>query len=54
VIVSHRFSTVAGADRIVVLERGRVVQSGSHSALMGDPGRYAELYAIQADAYTAT
>jgi len=54
VIVSHRFSTVTGADRIVVLDRGRVVQCGSHSALMRDPGRYAELYAIQAAAYTAT
>lgn len=51
VIVSHRFSTVAGADLILVMESGRLVEFGSHATLMSHRGRYAELYGIQADAY---
>jgi len=51
VIVSHRFSTVAGADLILVMESGRVVECGDHDALMTLGGRYAELFGIQADAY---
>ena len=51
-IVSHRFSTVAGADQILVLERGRLIEAGSHAELLADSGsRYAELYGLQADAY---
>jgi ABC transporter fused permease/ATP-binding protein len=42
-IIAHRLSTVMGADRVVVLERGRVVQSGSHAALMGQEGLYRRL-----------
>jgi ATP-binding cassette subfamily B protein len=49
--VSHRFSTVRMADLIVVLEAGRVVESGSHDELVGANGRYAELYRLQADRY---
>ncbi|WP_426505508.1 hypothetical protein ACPPVO_47485 [Dactylosporangium sp. McL0621] len=52
VIVSHRFSTVAGADLILVLDRGRLVEQGAHEELLAAGGRYAELYAIQAIAYT--
>ena len=53
VIVSHRFSTVAGADLILVLDRGRLVESGTHAELHSlDGGRYADLYGIQATAYT--
>ncbi|HEX6683455.1 MAG TPA: ABC transporter ATP-binding protein [Candidatus Limnocylindrales bacterium] len=52
VIISHRFSTVTGADRILVLERGHLVEQGSHDELVAAAGRYAELYAIQADAYS--
>ncbi len=51
VLVSHRFSTVRMADLIVVLEGGRVVETGTHDALLGAAGRYAELYALQAQRY---
>jgi ATP-binding cassette subfamily B protein len=51
VLVSHRFSTVRMADRIVVLDGARVAQAGSHAELMAAGGPYAELYAIQAAAY---
>jgi ATP-binding cassette subfamily B protein len=51
VLVSHRFSTVRMADLIVVVEAGRVVESGSHDELVGANGRYAELYRLQADRY---
>ncbi|ADO69461.1 ABC transporter ATP-binding protein [Stigmatella aurantiaca] len=42
-IIAHRLSTVMGADRVLVLEGGNVVQSGSHSALMGQEGLYRRL-----------
>lgn len=51
VLVSHRFSTVRMADLIVVLDGGRVVESGSHADLMAAKGRYAELYSLQAQRY---
>jgi ABC-type multidrug transport system fused ATPase/permease subunit len=51
VVVSHRFSTVTGADLILVLERGRLVESGTHQGLLAKSGRYADLYGIQATAY---
>jgi ATP-binding cassette, subfamily B, bacterial len=50
-LVSHRFSTVRMADLIVVLDGARVVETGSHEALMARGGPYAELYEIQAAAY---
>jgi ATP-binding cassette, subfamily B, bacterial len=50
-LVSHRFSTVRMADLIVVMQGSAVVQVGSHDELIGQPGPYAELYTIQADAY---
>src|SRR3712207_4745276 len=50
ILVSHRFSTVRMADRIVVLEHGRVVELGSHEELMARGGLYAELYELQARA----
>ena len=54
VIVSHRFSTVAGADLILVLDGGRLIESGTHAQLAAIPGgRYADLYGIQASAYAA-
>jgi ATP-binding cassette subfamily B protein len=51
ILVSHRFSTVRMADFIVVLHGARVVESGTHEALMSKGGHYAELYRIQAAAY---
>ena len=51
ILVSHRFSTVRMADLIVVLDGARVVEVGSHEALLAKHGQYAELYGIQAAAY---
>jgi ATP-binding cassette, subfamily B, bacterial len=51
ILVSHRFSTVRMADQIVVLNGARVVEVGTHEALMTKGGQYAELYGIQAAAY---
>lgn len=49
-LVSHRFSTVRMADRIVVLDGGRVKETGSHAELVAQGGLYAELYSLQAHA----
>ncbi|HCI82502.1 MAG TPA: ABC transporter permease, partial [Ktedonobacter sp.] len=49
--ISHRFSTVRLADRILVLENGSILENGSHSQLMALDGRYAELFNLQAEAY---
>ena len=51
ILVSHRFSTVRMADFIVVLRGSRLIESGTHEALMTKGGHYAELYRIQAAAY---
>ncbi len=50
-LISHRFSTVRAADRIFVLEQGRVVEQGNHEQLMARRGLYAELFTLQANAY---
>jgi ATP-binding cassette subfamily B protein len=51
VLVSHRFSTVRMADLIVVVDEGRIVEAGSHDALMEKDGVYAELFTLHAAAY---
>jgi ATP-binding cassette subfamily B protein len=51
VLVSHRFSTVRMADRIVVLDQSRIVEEGTHTELLGRRGLYAELYELQARSY---
>ncbi|MFD0040527.1 ABC transporter ATP-binding protein [Streptomyces anulatus] len=51
VIISHRFSTVRHADRIVVVEYGRVLEQGTHDSLMRADGRYAELFRLQAQRF---
>ena len=51
VLVSHRFSSVREADRIVVLREGRVDDTGTHDELLARGGLYAELYTLQAQAY---
>ncbi len=48
ITIAHRLSTIAHADRIVVLEKGEVVEEGSHDALLAREGRYASLWARQA------
>src|SRR3984893_7765591 len=52
VYISHRFSTVRRADRIIFLEHGRLVVEGTHAELMRLDGRYARLFRMQAAAYT--
>ncbi|MBT0993730.1 ABC transporter ATP-binding protein/permease [Cellulomonas sp. DKR-3] len=52
VFVTHRMSTVRLADRIVVLDAGRVVEHGTHAELLAAGGRYAQLWALQFRAYT--
>src|SRR5438105_3651881 len=52
VYISHRFSTVRRADRIIFLEHGRLVEEGTHEALIQLNGRYARLFRMQAAAYT--
>ena len=51
ILISHRFSTVRMADEIVVLERGRVTERGTHQALMQRAGQYARLFTLQAAGY---
>lgn len=50
-VISHRFSSVRHADRIIVLEAGRVIETGTHEELIHLGGLYAELFALQAAAY---
>ena len=51
VLISHRFSTVRMADRILVLEGGTLLEEGSHQELLAKKGRYAELFELQAKGY---
>jgi ATP-binding cassette subfamily B protein len=50
-LITHRFNTVKFADRIVVVEDGKVLEDGTHAALMRLGGRYREMFMAQADAY---
>ena len=47
-IIAHRLSTVRMADRIITIERGRIVEDGSHEELIRSGGRYATLHRLQA------
>jgi len=51
ILITHRFSTVKNADKILMLENGRIIEQGSHKELMQVNGKYAELYTMQAKRY---
>ncbi len=51
IIISHRFSTVRNADRVLVLNDGKIIEEGSHKKLLSQKGMYAELFNIQAQGY---
>ncbi len=51
IVVAHRLSTIVDADRIVVMERGKVVEEGSHAELLAKGGLYARLYGLQKSAF---
>jgi ATP-binding cassette subfamily B protein len=51
IIISHRFSTVRNADRILVLDEGKIIEEGNHEKLMTKKGLYAELFNLQAEGY---
>jgi ABC-type multidrug transport system fused ATPase/permease subunit len=53
ILISHRFSTVRHADRICVLEHGRVVELGTHDELIALGGRYRTMFDLQAQRFTA-
>jgi ATP-binding cassette, subfamily B, bacterial len=51
IFISHRFSTIKDAQRIVVMDKGKIVEDGNHQSLMDQRGKYATLYTIQAHRY---
>ncbi len=51
IFISHRLSTTVGADRIYVMEKGRIIESGSHAELMKQGGTYAYMFNLQAEKY---
>jgi ATP-binding cassette subfamily B protein len=50
-LISHRFSTVKMADRILVIENGKIAEQGAHHDLISNSGRYAEMFELQAANY---
>jgi ATP-binding cassette subfamily B protein len=50
-VVAHRLSTVAGMDRLVVLDRGRIIEQGTHQELLSGDGAYAKLWRHQSGGF---
>jgi ABC-type transport system involved in Fe-S cluster assembly fused permease/ATPase subunit len=51
--ISHRLSSVADADNIFVMEKGRVIEEGSHAVLLAKKGEYEKMFTMQARSYLA-
>ena len=51
IFISHRLSTTVNADKIYVMEKGRIIESGSHEELMKQNGTYAYMFSLQAENY---
>jgi ATP-binding cassette subfamily B protein len=51
IFISHRLSTTVNADKIYVMEQGRIIESGSHAELMAQQGTYAKMFTLQAQKY---
>ncbi|MNC25418.1 Lipid A export ATP-binding/permease protein MsbA [compost metagenome] len=52
IFISHRLSSTVSADKIIVMEKGSIVEEGTHQQLMKQNGKYAEMYKMQAENYT--
>ncbi len=53
IFISHRLSTTRGADRIFMMEKGKIIESGNHEELMKLGGKYAEMFELQAEKYNS-
>jgi len=53
ILISHRLSSAAAADRVYMLENGQIIESGAHSQLLQQKGAYADMYNKQAESYLA-
>jgi len=51
ILISHRFSTVRAADRIIVIHDGKILEQGNHESLLAENGQYASLFRLQAKGY---
>jgi ATP-binding cassette subfamily B protein len=51
IIISHRFSTVRNADRIIVIDKGNIAEQGTHEELLKLNGKYAKAFKLQAEGY---
>ena len=54
IAIAHRLSTLREMDRIIVLEKGKIVEEGTHNSLLRKKGVYAKLYKMQADGFVGT